>query len=159
MPTPTVRSNTPVRALRCAPYALLVAALPGCLPESEPIQVSLNNRTQASITALVVLERGGANDQTLARTPIAAGETRSFGPYAPPQGGRLQLIVDRDDQFSDVPTRRTLKPGTWSWRIVTPVFSTYSSIELRDEPTGEGEWEWAPRSMDAVVEGRKRRDF
>ena len=162
---PTLLNKAPVRikAARRATGALLASAcaavLPGCLPETEPIQISLNNRTQTPITAQIVLERAGSDFQTLTRTPIPAGETRSFGPYAPPERGRLQLIVDRDDQFSDVPTRRTLQPGSWSWRVVRPVFSTYSSIELRDEPAGEGQWEWAPRSMDAVVEGRNRRDF
>lgn len=159
MPASTISPMTRARALRCAPVALLAAVLPGCLPETEPIQVSLNNRTQTSITAHVVLERIGGEDQTLNRTPIPAGETRRFGPYAPPERGRLQLVIERDDQFSDVPTRRTLRPGSWSWRVVRPVFSTYSSIELQDEPNGEGAWEWAPRSMDSVAEGRNRRDF
>ncbi|MFT5422821.1 MAG: hypothetical protein ACI89L_000590 [Phycisphaerales bacterium] len=155
-------TNTPTTARR-ATGALLaaacVAALPGCLPETEPIQVSLNNRTQTSITARVVLELRSGDAQTLTRTPIPAGESRNLGPFAPPSDGTLQLVVARDNQFSDVPTRRTLKPGSWSWQISTPIFSTYSSIELKDAPTGEGAWEWAPRSMGSVSKSRDRRDF
>lgn len=159
MPMHTTTMNNRSRSGLATLALAGVATLSGCLPENQPIQVSLNNRTQSSITAMVVLEQCGERQQTLARTPIPAGESRNLGPFAPPSSGRLELIVNRDDQFSDVPTRRSLKPGDWSFRVVRPVFSTYSSIELKEEEPGENEWEWAPRSLDAMVKGRKHRDF
>ena len=89
-----------------AGFAALGCGLTGCVTDDEPIQVHLENRTQERITARIVLQRIGDSNQTLARTVLQAGDSKAMGPFAPPSNGSIKLVLQRDDQFSDVPTDR-----------------------------------------------------
>ena len=120
--------------------ACFLALLPGCLPDTEPVQVRLNNQSQQDISARIVHARG-MERQTLSRRTIRADQTESLGPIPRPSGGSLTLELELLDKVDSV-LRTPLGSGLTSYRVVRPTFSAKGPLELRSE-TSEQEWTYS----------------
>lgn len=134
MPHPNARNLTRGILSWCACAPLL--ALGGCLPDTEPVQVHLNNQAPHAINATIVHTRGG-DSETLVRQTIRARESGTLGPLPRPSGGSLNLVLEHADRF-DAALRTPLAGGVTTYRVVKPTFSAKGPLELRSEPTEPG---------------------
>ncbi|MFG0306634.1 MAG: hypothetical protein ACF8Q5_10535 [Phycisphaerales bacterium JB040] len=134
---PTTPARTLTRAILSACLLPLALGSGGCLPDTQPVQVRLNNQAPHAIAASIVHSRGSAT-QTLVRRTIRANQTDTLGPIPRPSGGSLNLVLEHAEQF-DATLRTPLASGLTSYRVVQPTFSAKGPLELRPE-TAEQEW-------------------
>jgi|GEM_PF-3251681 len=133
---PRIHARNLTRVILSACVCAPLLALGGCLPDTEPVQVRLNNQAPHAINASIVHARGGES-QTLVRRTIQSHETDTLGPIPRPSGGSLNLVLEHADRF-DAALRTPLSGGLTSYRVVQPTFSAKGSLELRSESVEPG---------------------
>lgn len=133
----STRSIRPLRTCAAALLApLLLASLTGCLPDTEPFQVTLHNRTEHRVAAKVLATNP---PQTLGSKSIRPGDSATLGPFPAPAKGRLELKVEPRDSI-DSPIHQRLTPGAHSWDILVPMFRAKGTLELRERQPEMHEW-------------------